>query len=252
MAKTDFKSVNEYIASQPRPVQAILQRVRSTIRKAVPAAEEGISYQIPAYKLNGKPVLFFAGWKQHYSLYPASARLVEEFKDELASYELSKGTIRLPLSEPVPVDLIGRLAKFRAKEVIESDKPRRAASRKGRSGPLETQLERVRRICAGMPSVSEKLSHGAPTFFVEKDKGVFVMFADNHHSDGHLAVWVPAPRGMQSALIEDAPETYFNPPYVGTSGWIGIELDRIGDEALAIHIREAWELAAPKKKRKPI
>jgi len=252
MAKTDFKSVTEYIASQSKPVQAILKRVRSTIRKAVPAAEEGISYQIPAYKLNGHPVLFFAGWKQHYSLYPASARLVAAFKDELASYELSKGTMRLPYSEPIPVDLIARIAKFRAKEVAESDKPKRASSKKGRSGPLETQLDRVRRICSGMPSVSEKVSHGTPTFFVEKDKGVFTMFANNHHSDGHLAVWVPAPPGMQAALIEDAPETYFKPPYVGTSGWIGIELDRIGDEALAIHIREAWELAAPKKKRNPI
>ena len=98
-----------------------------------------------------------------------------------------------------------------------------------------------------MPSVSEKLSHGAPTFFVEKDKGVFAVFADNHHEDGHLAVWVPAPAGMQAALIGDAPETYFKPPYVGPSGWIGIELNRIRDEALEIHVREAWELAARKK-----
>jgi uncharacterized protein YdhG (YjbR/CyaY superfamily) len=248
MAKTDFKSVNEYIASRPKEVQGILKRVRSAIRKAVPAAEEGISYQIPAYKLDGRPVLFFAGWKEHFSLYPAGDRLVAAFKDDLAPYKLSKGTIRFPHSEPVPVDLIERLAKFRAKEVAESDKPKRARLGKGRSGPLETQLERVRRICGGMPRVSEKLSHGAPAFFVEKDKGVFVMFADNHHSDGHLAVWIPAPPGMQAALIGDAPATYFKPPYVGTSGWIGIELDQIGDEALAIHIREAWELAAPKKK----
>jgi hypothetical protein len=99
-----------------------------------------------------------------------------------------------------------------------------------------------------MPSVSEKLSHGTPTFFVEKDKGVFTMFVDNHHQDGHLAVWLPVPPGLQSALIEDAPQTYFKPPYVGSSGWIGIELDQIRDEALEIHVREAWELAARKKK----
>ena len=99
------------------------------------------------------------------------------------------------------------------------------------------------------PSVSEKISHGTPTFFVEKDKGVFIMFAENHHNDGHVAIWVPAPAGMQAALIGDAPGTYFKPPYVGSSGWIGIELSEIGDEALAIHIREAWELAAPKKKK---
>jgi uncharacterized protein YdhG (YjbR/CyaY superfamily) len=248
MAKTDFKSVNDYIASLPKPVQGILQRVQSTIRKAVPEAEEVISYQIPAYRLNHRPVLFFAGWKQHYSLYPASDALVAAFKDDLARYKLSKGTIRFPLNEPVPVDLIERIAKFRAREVAERDKPK-PRNKKGQARSGETQLERIRRICNTMPSVSEKLSHGAPTFFVGKDKGVFTMFVDNHHSDGHLAVWLPAPPGLQAELISEAPATYFKPPYVGSGGWIGIELDQIGDEALAIHIREAWQLAAPKKKK---
>jgi len=115
MAKTDFKSVDEYIATHSAELQSILRRVRSTIRKAVPDAEEVISYQIPAYKLPGGPVLSFAGWKQHYSLYPGG-RLVVAFKKDLAPYEVSKGTIRFPLSQPVPVKLIERIAKFRAKE----------------------------------------------------------------------------------------------------------------------------------------
>ena len=166
------------------------------------------------------------------------------FKDELAGYDLSKGTIRFPLSEPVPVHLIERIAKFRARQLTIRDKAK-GARKTGR----EAQLERVRRICATMPSVSEKLSHGAPTFFVEKDKGVFTRFVDNHHVDGHRAVWLPAPAGLQSALIADAPATYFKPPYVGSSGWIGIELDQIRDEALAIHVRDAWELAARQKKK---
>ncbi len=82
MAKTDFKSVDEYIASQPEAVQGILGRVRSTIRNAVPGAVEVISYKIPAYKLHSGPVLYFAGWKQHYSLYPATERVVAAFKDK--------------------------------------------------------------------------------------------------------------------------------------------------------------------------
>lgn len=129
MAKTDFKSVDEYVASQPKAVQEILWRVRSTIRKAVPGAEEVISYKIPAYKLHSGPVLYFAGWKQHYSLYPATAHVVAAFKDELAPYEVRKGTIRFPLSQPVPVKLIGRIAKFRAKEVAEREKAKAAARR---------------------------------------------------------------------------------------------------------------------------
>ena len=116
MAKTDFKSVEEYIMTHPERVQSILQRVRSTIRKAVPGAEEVISYQIPAYKLPEGPVLYFAGWKQHYSLYPATKRVVAAFKDDLAPYQVNKSTIRFPLFQPVPVKLIERIAKFRAKE----------------------------------------------------------------------------------------------------------------------------------------
>ena len=96
--------------------------------------------------------------------------------------------------------------------------------------------------------MTEKLSHGTPAFFVEKDKGVFAMFADNHHEDGHLAVWLPVPEDLQSALIEEEPATYFKPPYVGSSGWIGIELARIRDDALEGHLREAWQLVARKVK----
>jgi uncharacterized protein YdhG (YjbR/CyaY superfamily) len=119
MAKTNFKSVDDYIATQPETVQAVLQRVRGTIRKAVPRAEEVISYQIPAYKLDGGAVIYFAGWKEHYSLYPASDRLVKAFKDDLAPYKISKGTIRFPLDEPVPAKLIADIARFRAKETLE-------------------------------------------------------------------------------------------------------------------------------------
>jgi uncharacterized protein YdhG (YjbR/CyaY superfamily) len=119
MAKTDFKSVDEYIAAQPEAVQGVLKRVRSIIRKAVPEADEVISYQIPAYKLHGRAVIYFAGWSQHYSLYPSTARVVSAFKADLSRYELSKGTIRFPLSEPVPVKLIEGVAKVRAREVAE-------------------------------------------------------------------------------------------------------------------------------------
>jgi uncharacterized protein YdhG (YjbR/CyaY superfamily) len=131
MAKTDFKSVDEYIASQPEAARGKLGRVRSTIREAVPGVEEAISYKIPAYKLHGEAVLYFAGWKRHYSLYPATGRVLAAFKDQLAFYEVSKSTIRFPLSQPVPVKLIGRIAKFRAKEVAEREKAKKAAPKKG-------------------------------------------------------------------------------------------------------------------------
>lgn len=106
-------------------------------------------------------------------------------------------------------------------------------------------LERVRRVCLALPETSERLSHGEPTFFV--DKKVFVMFADNHHGDGHIAVWLPVPPGLQTELIASEPQTYFRPPYVGLRGWVGIELAHINDEDLRFHIEVAWELIAPKR-----
>lgn len=109
----------------------------------------------------------------------------------------------------------------------------------------EKQIQRVRQICNALPETTEKLSHGEPTFFVGKK--VFVMFANNHHNDGHIAVWLPVPAGMQSVLIENAPGVFFKPPYMGVRGWVGIELGQISDDALASHVREAWELIAPKK-----
>jgi uncharacterized protein YdhG (YjbR/CyaY superfamily) len=119
MATTKFKSVDEYIGAQPAAAREILELVRSTIRKAVPGAEEVISYNIPALKLPAGRVLFFAGWKEHYSIYPAGERVVAALTGELAPYEISKGTIRFSLSQPVPVTLIERIAKLRAQEVAE-------------------------------------------------------------------------------------------------------------------------------------
>jgi len=110
------KSVNEYIASKPAAVRAVLAQVRNAIRRAVPEPQERISYGIPTYTLHGRDVLYFAGWKQHYSLYPAKGPVAAAFKDDLARYEVDNGTIRFPLSEPVPAKLIGRIAKFHARE----------------------------------------------------------------------------------------------------------------------------------------
>jgi hypothetical protein len=96
-----------------------------------------------------------------------------------------------------------------------------------------------------LPGCEEKLSHGEPTFFVHKR--VFVMFANDHHGDGHIAIWIPAAPGAQAAMIEEAPETFFRPPYVGVKGWVGVELARVGDQALESLIRESWRLVAPPK-----
>jgi uncharacterized protein YdhG (YjbR/CyaY superfamily) len=126
MAMAAVNSVNAYIRKQPAEARAALQRVRETLRKAIPAAEETISYQVPTLKLHGSYVVYFAGWKEHFSLYPASDRMMAAFGDELVPYRVSKGTLRFPLTEPVPVKLIGRIAKFMAAEAAERAEARRS------------------------------------------------------------------------------------------------------------------------------
>jgi hypothetical protein len=111
----------------------------------------------------------------------------------------------------------------------------------------EAQLARVRQCCSVLPGTTERLSHGEPTFFVGNK--VFVMFANNHHQDGHIAVWLRVPPSFQGGLIEDSPDVFFLPPYVGKRGWVGIELERINDTDLQMYITMAWELIAPKRLR---
>jgi uncharacterized protein YdhG (YjbR/CyaY superfamily) len=132
MKKTSATSVESYIAAQPKERRAALERVRRIIRRAIPGAEEGISYQIPAYKLQGRAVIYFAGWKEHYSLYPVTADVVEELGGRLREIEIKKSTIRFPFDEPVPARLIARIAKFRAGEEGKPQKAR-AASKKSKS-----------------------------------------------------------------------------------------------------------------------
>jgi uncharacterized protein YdhG (YjbR/CyaY superfamily) len=124
-------TITQYIARFPRPVRTTLKRVRAAIRKAIPGAEETISYGIPAFRFQGRVVIYFAGWKQHYSIYPANARLVAAFREELEPYEVNnKWTIRFPLTEPVPAKLIEAIARFRAKEAAQTGRAKTSAAKK--------------------------------------------------------------------------------------------------------------------------
>ena len=106
-------------------------------------------------------------------------------------------------------------------------------------------LQRVRHLCLALPETSERRSHGEPTFFVRNR--VFTMFADDHHHDGRVAVWLPVPPGMQQKLVQSRPRTFFKPPYVGVGGWVGIELRQIRDRELNFFVQAAWELIASKQ-----
>ena len=121
--QTAPKTIDEYIAGFPNDVQEILEKIRITIRKAAPEAEETIKYQIPTFTLKGN-LVHFAAYKKHIGFYPAP-RAIEEFKNELSIYDGAKGTIQFPLDKPVPFDLISKIVKFRAKDNLERAEARR-------------------------------------------------------------------------------------------------------------------------------
>ena len=112
--------------------------------------------------------------------------------------------------------------------------------------PKSSPLDKVRDIALALPETNERLSHGAPTFFI-RDKKTFVMFHDDHHGDGRLGIWASAPSGVQTDVVEHDPERFFVPPYVGHRGWIGLRLDIDPDwDEVAGVVTDAYRNVAPK------
>ena len=112
---------------------------------------------------------------------------------------------------------------------------------------MSDALDRARALCLALPETSERLSHGAPTFFIGGNRS-FATFHDDHHGDGRLAIWAAAPPGMQAMLVEAAPEHYFVPAYVGHRGWVGVRLDRdLAWDEIAGVIEDAWLTRAAKR-----
>ena len=117
--KAVFNSIDDYIATFPEDVQKIMQQLRKTIKTAAPKAEEKISYQMPTFTLNGRYLVYFAGWKTHIAFYGAP-RDNAEFKDDLSVYESGQGTLKFPLDKPMPLNLIGKIVKFRVAENLKN------------------------------------------------------------------------------------------------------------------------------------
>lgn len=113
----DIKTVDEYVKGYPKEVSLELKAIRALVKKEAPKALEGISYGMPAYKLNGKPLVYFSGYGKHIGFYPTPSGIMS-FKEELAKYRTSKGAVQLPIDKPIPTALLRRIIKFRVKEVL--------------------------------------------------------------------------------------------------------------------------------------
>lgn len=168
MAKTnsppmDQYSVDQYLAAQPSTSRAVLARVRAALQKALPGADEVISYQIPAYRLPGGIVLFFAGWKQHFSIYPVTPGVRSAFGDAIAPYVASKGTLRFSLTERVPLGLIRRIAKLRAQEVAARVAARAARRAAKKPASAEKRMPAKKRVPAKRKTVRGKLARARPS-----------------------------------------------------------------------------------------
>lgn len=129
MAKTDYQSVDEYIAAQAEPVRPILQKVRAIILKALPGAEEVISYQLPTFKLHGGYVIYLNAAAKHYALYPVTDGITEALGGEIAPHVHGKGTMRFAYADPIPTRLIQRIVKIRAKETEAAAKAKTASKK---------------------------------------------------------------------------------------------------------------------------
>ena len=127
------RPIDVYIAAQPAAVRPLLKSIRAAIRKVAPKAEESVSYGIPTFKSEGRPLIYFASHKTHIGIYPMTGGVKEKFEKELGGYEQSTGTVRFPLDEPIPLALIAKIVRFRLNEI------RQAAARKSKTKTKTTK-----------------------------------------------------------------------------------------------------------------
>lgn len=224
--KTTVKNVDEYIRSFPANAQAMLNKIRHTIKKAAPEAEEMISYGIAGYKYNGM-LIYFAGFANHVSVYPAP-RTSELFKKELAGYKGGKGTVQFPLDKPLPLDLIKRIVTFRLKAKEGKIAMKKAAPSidkqiKQKISPDEqvnnwmnmqdkktkTAINSVRKIIKSASSkLTERIKWNAPSYYIKpveqtNSNGVDILtFGPYRDNKILLVIHHPAVVKVKSALLQ--------------------------------------------------
>lgn len=219
ISKKPVSSVDAYIAALPAEQQKLLKQIRKTIKAAAPAAEEVISYQMPAYKYQGM-LVYFAAHTKHIGFYPVSTAIAA-FLKELAAYKTTKGTLQFPYNKPLPLDLIKRIVQFRVKENTErlaaknkkkvkpavkkvtpakpTDEEKVAAYMKQLSHPLKAATEILREIIKSNKKLSERIKWNAPSYYYKED---LLTFNFNKKDKILLVFHHPAIVKIKSAMLE--------------------------------------------------
>jgi uncharacterized protein YdhG (YjbR/CyaY superfamily) len=231
-------TVDEYLATIPAEKRAALQWLRRRIRDAAPGAEECISYGIPAFRLDGKLLVHFGAAARHCAFYPGS--VIESFKDELAGYDMSKGTIRFQPDNPPPAALVKKLVRAQIARRRRPARPAAAGRRASRPGPVNAQA--FRRMALGLKGVVEGSHMGHPDF--RADGRIFASL----QADGKRGMVTLTPE-QQQALVQEHPAAF--EPAAGAWGRQGCTMVRL-DSVDADTLGEALTLARQRAARRPV
>ena len=239
------REVDKYLDGLEEPKRTTLARLRQTILDILPEADQGISYGVPAFKVGGKTIAGFAAFKNHLSYLPHSGSVFPQLSDELQGYSTSSGALRFGVDEPLPVPLVKKLIAVRLRQAFPAEGPHPTPPEA--ASPVTADLAgRVRTICLALPEVTERLSHGAPTWFVRGKSAFVTLWAHGHHDNDFPHLWCAGPPGAQQELVAAQPGRFFRPPYVGGRGWIGVRLDRGLDWAEISELcHDAYRATAP-------
>jgi uncharacterized protein YdhG (YjbR/CyaY superfamily) len=204
------QEIDRYLDGLEEPKRSTLARLRQTILDLLPEADQGISYGVPAFKVDGKTIAGFAAFKHHLSYLPHSGSVFPQLSEELRGYSTSTGALRFGVDEPLPVPLVQKLITVRLRQAFPPEGPHPTPPRA--ASPETADLAgRVRAICLPLPEVTERLSHGAPTWFV-RDKSAFVtLWARGHHDHDFPHLWCAGPPGAQQELVAAEPDRFFRP-----------------------------------------
>jgi uncharacterized protein YdhG (YjbR/CyaY superfamily) len=263
-AKPKPRTIDEYLKNTEDDQRHTLNKLRQTIRAAAPEVQECISYGIPAFRLNGRSLVFFAAFANHCSFFPGSSVTLKKFRNDLKGFQTSKGTIRFTPNKPLPIALVKKLVRARVAEERHRSNPvashpryvkidfKQLSETTSGSRPSSRAAARCRKHVLALIKLlpeAAAVPAGGRHLSLEVRGKRFGWFLDDHHGDGRLALNLKAPGNVSRRLIAKTPVRFYAPKYIGHHGWVGVWLDfPIPDwNEIRQLLNGAYLLTAPKR-----